>query len=216
MERRARGPQRDRPTEEKRGAGAVQIPGPKPPLHRLPLGRKHSRAESKLHRTPRWGRGPVPRKTRHPGPWAPESILPKGVLESGASSQIIAQRPPLPGSPFVQSGHPIPLPLGGSPLSGSAARALEALGTAASLHRWGSVRDGGRWGVRVATRLSTSVHFFYLFFLMATPEACGGSQARSQTRATAAGLHHSHRTPDLSHVCNLHHSSQQRQVPLTH
>lgn len=81
------------------------------------------------------GEGSRPTENKAPRTLGPESILPKGVLESGASSQIIAQRPPLPGSPFVQSGRPIPLPLGGSPLSGSAARALEALGTAASLHR---------------------------------------------------------------------------------
>ena len=33
---------------------------------------------------------------------------------------------------------------------------------------------------------------FFLSFLRATPLAHGGSQARSQIRATAAGLHHSH------------------------
>ena len=42
---------------------------------------------------------------------------------------------------------------------------------------------------------------------MATPVACGGSQASGRIRAVAASLH-----CDLSHVCDLHHSSQQRQI----
>ena len=39
--------------------------------------------------------------------------------------------------------------------------------------------------------------------------AYGGSQAKGQTGAVATGLHHSH----SSHVCDLHHSSQQHQIP---
>ena len=39
--------------------------------------------------------------------------------------------------------------------------------------------------------------------------AYGSSQARGQIRATAAGLHHSHNNAGLSHIYNLHHSSQQ-------
>ena len=39
--------------------------------------------------------------------------------------------------------------------------------------------------------------------------AHGGSQARGQIGAVAASLHHSQRTQDLSHLCNLHHSSRQ-------
>ena len=34
--------------------------------------------------------------------------------------------------------------------------------------------------------------FFFIFFFRAAPIACGGSQARSQIRAIAASLHHSH------------------------
>ena len=72
--------------------------------------------------------------------------------------------------------------------------------------------------------------FIYLFILLfrATPMAHEGSQVRSLIGATAAGLHQSHSntrseprlqptpqltaTPDLSHVCNPHHSSQQHQI----
>ena len=34
--------------------------------------------------------------------------------------------------------------------------------------------------------------FFFFFFFRATLTACGGSKARGQIRATAAGLNHSH------------------------
>ena len=47
----------------------------------------------------------------------------------------------------------------------------------------------------------------YLFGLFrATPMASGGSQARGRIRAAATA------TPDLSLVCNLHHSSQHHQI----
>ena len=39
--------------------------------------------------------------------------------------------------------------------------------------------------------------------------AYGDSQARGLIGATAANLCQSHRMPDQSHVCNLHHSSRQ-------
>ena len=43
------------------------------------------------------------------------------------------------------------------------------------------------------TTVGTPVSAFFFFFLFrAAPTACGGSQARGQSRATAAGLHHSH------------------------
>ena len=56
--------------------------------------------------------------------------------------------------------------------------------------------------------------FFFLSFVFfrAASGKYGGSQARGLIEATAAGLHHSHTTPDLSRVCDLHHSSWQRQV----
>ena len=50
---------------------------------------------------------------------------------------------------------------------------------------------------------------FFLCLFRAAPTAYGSSQARSQIRAEAAGLCHSHRTPDLRCICNLHHNSQQ-------
>ena len=50
------------------------------------------------------------------------------------------------------------------------------------------------------------VTFFFFFGLFrAVPTAYGSSQARSQSRAAAASLCHSHSNVDLSHVCNLHH-----------
>ena len=48
-------------------------------------------------------------------------------------------------------------------------------------------------------------HLF--FFLRATPEAYGGSQARGQIKAVDAGLHHSHSNGDPSCLCDLHHSN---------
>ena len=48
---------------------------------------------------------------------------------------------------------------------------------------------------------NTYIGFFFLFFFRATPTTYGRSQARLLTKATAAGLHHSHRnmgsTPHL-------------------
>ena len=58
----------------------------------------------------------------------------------------------------------------------------------------------------------------YIFiFFRASPVACGSSQARGQIGAAAAGLCHSHSSTTLSHICDLHCSSQQRWVlnPLT-
>ena len=44
------------------------------------------------------------------------------------------------------------------------------------------------------------------------PLAYGGSQARGLIRATAAAYARATAMPDLSHVCDLHHSSQQCQI----
>ena len=52
------------------------------------------------------------------------------------------------------------------------------------------------------------VFFFFLFFFWATSAAYWTFQARGPVRAVAASLCHSHSMPDLSCVCNLHHSSQ--------
>ena len=53
-------------------------------------------------------------------------------------------------------------------------------------------------------------YFFILLLFRATPTVYRGSQARGQIRAAAAGLRHSNSDP--SQVCDLHHSSQQRQI----
>ena len=61
--------------------------------------------------------------------------------------------------------------------------------------------------------------FIYLFIFRVTPVAYGSSQARGWITAAAAGHRHSHSNVRFffrgffpSHVCNLHHSSQQRQI----
>jgi len=54
-------------------------------------------------------------------------------------------------------------------------------------------------------------HFFFLSF-RAMFIACGRSQTGGWIRATAASLHHSHSTPDLSRILDLHHSSRQHQI----
>ena len=51
-----------------------------------------------------------------------------------------------------------------------------------------------------------SPSFFLFCFFRATPVAYEGSQARGRSGATAIA------TSDLSHVCNLHHNSQQRWI----
>ena len=41
----------------------------------------------------------------------------------------------------------------------------------------------------------------------------GGSQARGPIGAEATGLHHSHHNTDPQHrICDIHHSSRQRQI----
>ena len=58
-----------------------------------------------------------------------------------------------------------------------------------------------------------NIDFVFCFGLFrATPAAYGSSQARGLIGTTAASLHHSHSMWDLSRVCDLHHSSQQRQI----
>ena len=54
--------------------------------------------------------------------------------------------------------------------------------------------------------------FVFLFLFRAAPSTHGGSQVRGQIRAVATSLHYSHSKPDLSCVCDLHHSSQQCQI----
>ena len=66
-----------------------------------------------------------------------------------------------------------------------------------------------------------SLSFFFGLF-RATPEAYESSEARGLIGAAAATLHHSHSNTsvsillidrDLNHVCDLHHSSGQHQIP---
>ena len=61
--------------------------------------------------------------------------------------------------------------------------------------------------------LRWSPTFFFFFFLFGTtPAAYGSSQARGLISAIAAGLHTITAMWDPSRICELHHSSQQRQV----
>ena len=44
----------------------------------------------------------------------------------------------------------------------------------------------------------------FFFLLRAAPATYGSSQARGQTRAAVAGLHHSHGNTDPGCICNPH------------
>ena len=56
-----------------------------------------------------------------------------------------------------------------------------------------------------------TIFFFFLF--RAVPVACGSYQARDQIGAATAVLATATATQDLSHVCDLNHSSWQPQIP---
>ena len=64
------------------------------------------------------------------------------------------------------------------------------------------------------THILKQLIFFFFFFglLRAIPVAYGSSQARSGIRATATGLCQASATPDLSCICDLHHSPQQHRI----
>ena len=63
------------------------------------------------------------------------------------------------------------------------------------------------------TKLKTySFSFFGLIFSKTAPAAHGGSQARGVIGAVAPAYTTATGTRDLSCICNLHHSSQQRQI----
>ena len=53
--------------------------------------------------------------------------------------------------------------------------------------------------------LKSELLFFFCLFFRDTPMVYGSSQARGQIRSVAA-------TQDLSHICDLHHCSQQCQI----
>ena len=60
---------------------------------------------------------------------------------------------------------------------------------------------------------SLCISFLFFFCLFrAAPAAYGRSQARGQSRATAAGLHHSHSNTKPKPHRDLHHSSQQHRI----
>ena len=60
---------------------------------------------------------------------------------------------------------------------------------------------------RLSNGENTVLLFMYFCLFRAASVAYGDAQDRGQIGAVATGLHHSHAMPDLSHVCNLHHSS---------
>ena len=72
------------------------------------------------------------------------------------------------------------------------------------------------WATRgLQGRFSFSFFFFsfpFLHFLGLLPRAYGGSQARGRIRAESPAYTRATATKDLSHICNLHHSSQQHQL----
>ena len=75
-----------------------------------------------------------------------------------------------------------------------------------------------KWGILCSSLrapwpvMETFCFFFFFFFchLRATPGAYGSSQARCRIGAVAASHSHSHTRFELH--CDLHHSSQQRQI----
>ena len=67
-----------------------------------------------------------------------------------------------------------------------------------------------RLEVRTGVFFSFFFCFVFVFLLFrAARTAYGSSQARGQTRATAASPHHSHAGSELYLCCDLHHSSPQ-------
>ena len=65
-------------------------------------------------------------------------------------------------------------------------------------------------------KIKKKFEFFFVVvvfaFSRATPTAYGDSQARGPIGAEATGLFQSHSNTNQSRVCNLHHSSWQRQM----
>ena len=55
--------------------------------------------------------------------------------------------------------------------------------------------------------------FCFVLLFRATPVAYEGSQARGLIELLAAGLVTATAMPDPSHICDLHHSSQQHRIP---
>ena len=70
----------------------------------------------------------------------------------------------------------------------------------------------------LSEHVGASVFYFFFFFFClfaiswAVPRVYGGSQARGLIGAVAASLYQSTATQDPSRICDLHHSSEQRQV----
>ena len=79
---------------------------------------------------------------------------------------------------------------------------------------WTQGTPGCAWvwseGMGSQDSLPPWISFFLFFcFFRVTLAAHGSSQARGPIGAAGASLHHSHPMPDVSCVCDLHHSSQQ-------
>ena len=66
--------------------------------------------------------------------------------------------------------------------------------------------------IPIASFVSVDSLEFFFFLFRATPAAHGGFQARSQIRSAAAAYVIATAIPDLSHVCNLHHSPWQCRI----
>ena len=83
-------------------------------------------------------------------------------------------------------------------------------------HKWQNVVPHSSGALEIQTQGAGRYWLIDWLCFRATPTACGRSQARGGIRATAARLHLSHSntgTQDQSPVCDLHHSSQQCQIP---
>ena len=56
------------------------------------------------------------------------------------------------------------------------------------------------WHIHVFTHVGLLEFFFFFWLFMAAPAAYGRFQVRSQIRAAAAGLYHSHSVGSKSHL----------------
>ena len=82
------------------------------------------------------------------------------------------------------------------------------------MRRDGNPRSSPKHASWLATRRAESekedfksILFFLFFLFMAIPVTNGSAQARGQIQRPTATA-----TPDLSHICDLHHSSRQRRM----
>ena len=66
--------------------------------------------------------------------------------------------------------------------------------------------------IHMALAASHKLYFLFSFFVFLGPIAHGGSQARGLIGAKLPAYTTATGAQDLSHVCDLHHSPQQRQI----